>query len=468
MRTVGLVSLGCAKNQVDSEVMLGILRRRGFQVTNRPERADVIVVNTCGFLEAAGDEGYATVREMTRYRREGRCRRLVVAGCLVQRRAEEMKRALPGVDQFLALNDVERVAQACEIGAAPFAPDPGPATWLQDEASPRLLTTPGPSAYLKIAEGCDNPCTFCVIPSIRGRLRSRSTASLVDEAGMLAAAGVRELNLIAQDTTSYGSDLDGGRARGLAALLPALAEVPGIQWVRLMYAYPNKLTREVMDVMGRTPGVVPYLDIPLQHASRRVLARMRRGGSGDSFLRLFDQLRSLVPGISLRSTFLVGFPGETEEDFEELRRFVERAEMDHIGVFAYSHEPGAPSAEMSDDIPGELKADRRQVLNDLQEQIASRRYREHLGREIQVLAEGEGPEPGTLVGRAAFQAPEVDGHVVFRSRRDPERAGGSLTRVIVEEAWAYTLYGREASLPENVPPPSRRDGPARRALPVVT
>ncbi len=441
MITVGLVSLGCAKNQVDSEVMLGILRRRGYEVTHRPDLADVIVVNTCGFLEAAQAEGYAAIRRMARFRRTGRCRRLVVAGCLVQRRADAMKSDLPEVDQFLGLNDLERVADACDPESVSFDPDLTPADWLQRADSPRILSAEGPAAYLKIAEGCDHPCSFCVIPAIRGRFRSRTMESLVEETRALARSGVREISLIAQDTTSWGCDLPG--SPGLADLLRALGAVEEIDWIRLLYAYPNRVNAEVIEALGATRGVLPYLDMPLQHASREVLARMRRGGSGDSFLRLLERLRARVPGLSLRSTFIVGFPGESEADFEELRGFVEQAGFDHIGVFAYSHEPEAGSFSLPDDVSADLKSERRQILMDLQEEIAGGRYRRFEGATLDVLVEGDGPEPGTLSGRASFQAPEVDGHVVFRP--DPARGSGSgaFARVVVEEAWPYALRGRE-------------------------
>ncbi len=464
MITVGIVSLGCAKNQTDSEVMLALLRRRGYEVTHRPDLADVIVVNTCGFLEAAQQEGYATIRRMARYRRAGRCRRLVVAGCLVQRRADAMKAALPDVDQFLGLNDLERVADACDPGAESFPPDLSPATWMPGADSPRVLATEGPSAYLKIAEGCDHPCSFCVIPAIRGRFRSRPMDQLVQEARSLAGMGVREISLIAQDTTSWGCDLPG--SPGLAALLRALGEVEEIDWIRLLYAYPNRMTPEIIEALGGTRGVLPYLDMPLQHASREVLARMRRGGSGDSFMKLLDRLRAGVPRISLRSTFIVGFPGESEADFQELRSFVERAQLDHIGVFTYSHEPGAGSYALEDSVSADLKSERRQILADLQEQIAGGRYRRFEGSTLDVLVEGDGPEPGTLSGRAAFQAPEVDGHVVFRP--DPARPGAAhpFARVAIEEGWPYALVGRER--PQGDARPAGEDLPGRaRGLPVV-
>jgi ribosomal protein S12 methylthiotransferase len=458
--TVGLVSLGCAKNQVDSEVMLGLLRRRGFEVTHRPERADVIVVNTCGFLESAKEEGYAVIREMGALRRRGKCRRLVVAGCLVQRRAEEMRDDLPEVDQFLALNDVEKIADACDPERAAFDPDRAAATYLPDEKAPRLLTTPGPSAYLKIAEGCDNPCAFCVIPQIRGRFRSRSVASLGAEAARLAEAGVRELNLIAQDSTSYGSDI--GESSGLPGLLRSLSRVDGIRWIRLLYAYPNKVTRELMDALGGTPNVLPYLDVPLQHASRDVLARMRRGGSRESFTRMIEEIRRRVPDLSLRTTLIVGFPGESETEFEELRSFVEEIEFDHVGVFTYSHEPGAPSYPMADDVPAPLKDDRRQVLLDLQESISERRYRGKIGSVLSVLVEGRGPETGTLSGRAAFQAPEVDGAVVLRGGA----RSGEFVDVLVEDAVPYELIGRTIGAePRAVP--AEGAAPRRRSLRVI-
>jgi len=443
--TVGLVSLGCAKNQVDSEVMLGHLRRRGFEITHHPSRADVLVVNTCGFLEASKEESYATIREMGELKRKGRLRRLVVAGCLVQRSADAMRADLPEVDQFIALNDVERIAEACDPDSGPFEADRGEATWLPTVDSPRLLTSPGPSAYVKISEGCDNPCAFCVIPQIRGRFRSRPAASLVAEARALSEAGVRELNLIAQDSTSYGDDL--GESGSLPGLLRALGAVEGIRWVRLLYAYPNRMTTELMDTLGGARGVLPYLDVPLQHAARAALARMRRGGSRASFTRMIEELRRRVPALSLRTTFIVGFPGETEEEFEDLRSFVQEIEFDHIGVFTYSHEPGAPSHTMADDVPASLKSDRRQVLLDLQEGIAEKLYRARIGSSVEVLVEGPGPEKGTRSGRAAFQAPEVDGDVVVHG----VTARDGFATVRIDDAAAYRLVGVAEGAPAFVP-----------------
>lgn len=447
MIAVGLVSLGCAKNLVDSEVMLGLLRKHGYHVTRRAERADVIVVNTCGFLESAREESYEAIRELAELKKKGRCRRLVVAGCLVQRRAAEMQADLPEVDQFLALNDVERIVEACDPTAAPFDPDRSEARYLPGEGAPRIPVSPGPSAYLKIAEGCDNPCSFCAIPRIRGRFRSRSVESLVAEAHELAEAGVREINLIAQDSTSYG--IDRGCGPALPELLRELAEVERIRWIRILYAYPNRVSGELVEMLGSGSSILPYLDLPLQHAARSVLARMRRGGSRGAFVRMIDDLRRRVPDLSLRTTFIVGFPGETEEEFDELRSFTEEIEFDHIGLFTYSHEAGTPSSALEDDVPEELKRERLQLLQDLQEGISARRYRRRVGSDLEVLVEGRGPERGTWIGRAAFQAPEVDGTVHFRSGVTP----GEFARVKAEEALPYTILGHVTG--------SGRDGRSR-------
>jgi ribosomal protein S12 methylthiotransferase len=436
MITVGLVSLGCAKNLVDSEVMLGRLRRRGFHVTFDPERADVLVVNTCGFLQAAKDEGFETIREMGRLKDEGRLRRLVVAGCLVQRFADEMKDVLPEVDRFLGLNDVERVVEACDLQDEAFVPDLGPAVYLPGETAGRELATTGASAYLKIAEGCDNPCAFCIIPRIRGAFRSRTIGSLVTEARALAGAGVKELNLIAQDSTSYGSDI--GETGGLPALLRALGEVEGLRWIRVLYAYPSKVTTRLMDAIAGTDRVAKYIDVPLQHASKKVLARMRRGGSRASFLRMVEEFRRRVPGISLRTTLIVGFPGETEEDVRELLGFVEEARWDHLGVFTYSHEPGTAAHDAEDDVSAEEKIERRGRVMELQQRISHELYAARVGHTLEVLVDG-GPETrgGPYRARGAFQAPDIDGSVQVRTRRD--LPVGEFLRVRVTDAGPYDL-----------------------------
>ncbi len=452
MITVGLVSLGCAKNLVDSEVMMGSLRRRGFHVTADFERADVVVVNTCGFLQAAKDEGYGTIREIALLKNGGRLRRLVVAGCLVQRYAEEMKAALPEIDRVLGLNDVEQVARACDLSEEAFVPDLGQATYIPTDASPRLLATVGASAYLKIAEGCDNPCAFCVIPRIRGAFRSRPLASLVREAESLAASGVRELNLIAQDSTSYGSDL--GATGGLPALLRALGSVEELRWIRLLYAYPSKVTTSLMDAIAQTDRVCKYVDVPLQHASKRVLARMRRGGSRASFVRLLEEFRRRVPGLSVRTTFIVGFPGETEKDVDELLDFVSEAEFDHLGVFTYSHEPATASIELTDDVPAEEKEARRGRVMERQQAISARRYAARVGTVQEVLVDASPLEPGgPYRARACWQAPDIDGAVLVRTRR--ELPIGEFLRVRVTGSGPYDLAA--------VPHRAGRSSPTRAA-----
>jgi len=441
MITVGLVSLGCAKNLVDSEVMLGRLKRRGFHITLDPDRADVVVVNTCGFLQAAKDEGYDTIRELADLKRSGRLRRLVVAGCMVQRFAGEMKSNLPEVDRFLGLNDVERIVDACDLSDEPFVTDLGPAVYLPDETAGRILATTGASAYLKIAEGCDNPCAFCIIPRIRGTFRSRTIASLAAEARELAESGVRELNLIAQDSTSYGSDI--GESGALPVLLRTLGAVEGIRWIRLLYAYPSKVTTRLMDAIADTERVCKYVDIPLQHASRRVLTRMRRGGSRDSFMRMIEAFRRRVPGISLRTTFIVGFPGETDQDVEELLGFVGEAEFDHLGVFLYSHEPGTAAHDLVDDVDAAEKDERRARVMELQQEISLRRYSDRIGRTIEVLVDGGPDEPGgAWRARAAFQAPDIDGSVRVETRR--ELTVGDFLKVRVKGAEPYDLIAAPA------------------------
>ncbi|HEY3175372.1 MAG TPA: 30S ribosomal protein S12 methylthiotransferase RimO [Candidatus Polarisedimenticolia bacterium] len=452
MITVGLVSLGCAKNLVDSEVMLGQLRRQGFQVTFDPGRADVVVVNTCGFLQAAKDEGYETIQEMARLKAGGRLRRLVVAGCMVQRFATEMKARLPEVDRFLGLNDVERIVEACDLSDETFVPDLGPAVYLPGDRAGRALATTGSSAYLKIAEGCDNPCAFCIIPAIRGAFRSRPIDSLVREAESLARSGVREINLIAQDSTSYGSDI--GEAGGLPGLLRALGRVEELRWIRVLYAYPSKVTTRLMDAMAETDRVVKYIDIPLQHASKRVLTRMRRGGSRESFLRMLGEFRSRMPGISIRTTLIVGFPGEAETDVDDLLEFVSEARFEHLGVFTYSHEPGTAAHDLHDGLPAEEKERRRALVMELQQEISLARYTERVGTVQEVLVDA-GPDRagGPWRGRTSWQAPDIDGSVLIRTRR--ELAVGDFLHVEVTGAGAYDLMAKPFS--------SRRRSPARIA-----
>lgn len=440
MIKVGIVSLGCPKNLVDSEVMLGTLKGRGYSLTADPAEADVIVVNTCTFIEAARRESVETILEMAAHKKAGRCRRLVVAGCMVQHHHDELQAAIPEVDAFVGLNDIERIAEACALSAgARFEASRAVARYLYSHESPRLLATPGHTAYIKISEGCDHTCSFCAIPSFRGAQRSRPIASIVDEARRLAAAGVVELNLIAQDTTDYGADLLDGTTPG--GLLRALEPVEGIRWIRVLYAYPNRITPDFVEALASCRRVARYLDVPLQHADPAILRAMRRGGSYASHLRLIGALRGSVPGITLRTTFIVGFPGETDAQFETLCRFVEEADLDRVGVFTYSEEQGTPAASRPDDVPREVKEERRASLMAIQERISARRNRALIGRVLQVLVDGVHEESDWIVcGRTEGQAPEVDGRVLITDGPGP-LAPGRILPVRIDEAHPHDLVG---------------------------
>ena len=435
-----MVSLGCPKNLVDSEVMLGTLRRGGFDLTRDPAEADVIVVNTCTFIEAARRESVDTILEMAEHKKTGRCRKLVVAGCMVQSQQDELKAALPEIDALVGLDDIERIAEACvvETGSR-FEASRDRATYLYTDTTPRLLATPRHTAYLKISEGCDHACSFCAIPSFRGLQRSRPIPSIVEEGRRLAAQGVVEINLIAQDTTDYGTDLrDGTNA---AALLRALDAVEGLRWIRVLYAYPNRITPELVDALASCRRVARYLDLPLQHADAAILKAMRRGGSAAAHLRILDTLRARVPGIALRTTLIVGFPGETESQYRSLCAFVREAEFDHVGVFTYSEEKGTAAAELRDDVPAARKEERRAGLMAIQEEIAARRARSLLGRTVEVLIDGS-PEDSDLLlcGRTEGQAPEIDGRVIVTDAPGPLEPG-RFVPVRIEEAHPFDLVG---------------------------
>src|SRR6202790_750635 len=342
MPKVGFVSLGCPKNLVDSEVMMGILARAGYEITPRAGDADVLVVNTCSFIAPAQQESVNSILEMAEYKKFGRAQKLIVAGCMLERYRNEIREQIPEVDAVIGTGEVEKILAACEgqlqeqITAESEAP-----TYLYHDLSPRVLATPRHTAYIKINEGCDHPCTFCVIPQLRGKFRSRRFESVVREAENLAAGGVREISLIGQDTTYYGEDL--GLRDGLPLLLERLAQIEELHWIRFLYCYPNRVTSKLLETIAAHPRLVKYLDIPLQHASRSVLARMKRGSNGDAFLKMLEKARRAIPGVAIRTSFIVGFPGETENDFRELCDFVRAAEFDWMGVFAYSDVENAAS-----------------------------------------------------------------------------------------------------------------------------
>jgi ribosomal protein S12 methylthiotransferase len=441
--SVGIVSLGCPKNLVDTEVMLGHLQREGLTLGD-PETSRVVIVNTCGFIDAAKEESVgAILREVAR-KEAGEIDRVVVAGCMVQKYGRELAAEIPEVDHFIGLDELEKApAAALGLPSLPRFTDKPLATRLYDDLSPRVLTHRKGYAYLKVAEGCNNPCTFCTIPQMRGLMRSRTVASLVKEAQGLEAQGVKELVLISQDTTRYGEDLGLGRT-GLADLVKALLAETGFPWVRFLYAYPKTLHRSVFELMAKEKRFVPYVDMPLQHVSRKILASMKRGGDAAGYRRQFEEIRKIVPGISLRSTFIVGFPGEEERDFLEVEEFLEAVRFDNAGVFTYSPEPGSGAEPLGDPVPLEEKLRRKESLMATQQRISLATNRAKRGKTFDALLEGPSDETEMLLeARLAGQAPEIDGRVLINDVPDGwgPRAG-EIVRVKVTEAHAYDLVGR--------------------------
>jgi ribosomal protein S12 methylthiotransferase len=511
---VGFVSLGCPKNLVDSEVMMGLLDRAGARLTASPDDAEILVVNTCSFIDTAKQESVDTILEMARHKTHGRAKKLIVAGCLVERYRDEIQKNIPEVDAVIGTGELESILEAAGLEArGPKVPILGPGnasippspftiltsthaeirsgkesqsgthkssvptstsrpegnareqsgrflrdawagasstlpTYLYDDTTPRLLSTPRASAYIKIAEGCDHPCTFCVIPNLRGKFRSRRFESVVAEAEQLVARGVREITLIGQDTTCYGEDL--GLRDGLATLLDRLAHIPNLKWLRFLYAYPNRITGKLLDTISSHDNICKYLDLPLQHASPDVLKRMKRGASADIFLRTLHKVRAAVPGIALRTSFIVGFPGESSSDFEVLEEFVGEAKFDWLGVFSYSHEEGSAAYSLDAQTPHRKIESRRRRLMKLQQSISRRAKKNWVGREVTLLAEGSSAETPLLwEGRTEFHAPEIDGKV-FINDFGPLDAlePGRFYRAQITESHDYDLVARILS-PEN-------------------
>ncbi|HUE22327.1 MAG TPA: 30S ribosomal protein S12 methylthiotransferase RimO [Bryobacteraceae bacterium] len=437
---IGFVSLGCPKNLVDSEVMMGQLVSRGHELTPHPDQADVLVVNTCSFIDPAKQESVDTILEMAEYKKIGRARKLIVAGCLVERYRGDIRRDMPEVDALIGTNELDRIAALCEGWADEAAPDP-PA-YLYHDLTPRVLATPAHYAYIKIAEGCDHPCTFCVIPQYRGKFRSRRFESVVAEATRLFQQGVREINLIGQDTTCFGEDL--GIADGLAHLLARLAQIetPREKWIRFLYAYPNRVTQKLLDTMAAHNALVKYIDMPLQHSSAAVLKRMKRGASGDIFLKLIERIRRTIAGVAIRTSFIVGFPGETDRDFEELCSFVQAAGFDRLGVFAYSDEDTSGSYALDGKVDARTIYNRKRHLMALQRKIARARNRKLVGSEATVLVSGLSSETDLLwEGRMPTQAPEIDGVTLINDFEGGEPRPGEMRRLRITEAHDYDLVG---------------------------
>ena len=438
---------------------MGILARAGHEITPRAADADVLVVNTCSFIEPARQESVDAILEMAEHKKFGRAQKLIVAGCLVERYRQEIREQIPEVDAVIGTGEVEKILEACN-GAA-FAGEntesSGEApTFLYHDLTPRMLATPHHTAYLKINEGCDHPCSFCIIPQLRGRFRSRRFESVVREARNLAAGGVREINLIGQDTTFYGEDL--GIRDGLPLLLEELAKIEELSWIRFLYCYPNRITTKLLETIARHERLVKYLDIPLQHASRSVLARMKRGSHADAFLKMLERIRRTIPGVSLRTSFIVGFPGETKEDFRVLCDFVREAKFDWMGVFAYSDEETAKSFACEGKVDAETIAQRRDELMAIQQKISRQKLRAKIGKTFTAMLEG--PSADTeLVWQARLEgmAPEIDGKVYVTEICGVNDAAelpapGTMARVEIAEARDYDLIGRAVEILSPVAP----------------
>ncbi len=469
---VGFVSLGCPKNLVDSEVMMGLLAQGGAQITSRAEDADVIVVNTCSFIDTAKQESVDTILEMAQHKTAGRAKKLIVAGCLVERYRNEIQKNIPEVDAVVGTGELQQILNAAGI-AQPKADNSGSPfvilnsrsegdareqagrfskdgwdgaiadlpNYLYDETTPRVLATPKHSAYIKIAEGCDHPCSFCIIPQLRGKFRSRRFESVIAEAQQLAKRGVREVTLIGQDTTCYGEDL--GLRDGLALLLERLAQIEELRWVRFLYAYPNKITGKLLETIAAHEKICSYIDVPLQHASPAVLKAMKRGAGAEIFLKSIAKMRRAIPDLTLRTSFIVGFPGETEDDFEQLCEFVREAQFDWLGVFGYSDEEGAKAFELHEKVaPREIER-RRKKLMSLQKQISRKKKKALVGRQFDLVLEGPSAETELLwEGRTAMHAPEIDGTVYVNDFGEREVNEGEFYRCEITEAHEYDLVAR--------------------------
>jgi ribosomal protein S12 methylthiotransferase len=439
--SVGVVSLGCAKNLVDTEVMLGHLQRAGHEIVP-DERARVVLVNTCGFIDRAKAESVDAILDAVERKRRGEIDRVVVAGCMVQKYGRELADEIPEVDVFLGLDELERAPDAAAgLPTLPRFTEKPLATRLYDEAAPRVLSRRRGYAYLKVGEGCDNPCSFCTIPQMRGRQRSRTVDSLVTEARALEAQGITELVLISQDTTRYGEDL-GLKREGLARLVEALLAGTSFPWIRFLYAYPKTLDESVLRLMAANPRFLPYVDIPLQHVSRSVLSGMRRGGDPASYLAMVRRMRAIVPDVAIRTTFIVGFPGEGNAEYRELCEFVREAELDNVGVFTYSPEPGSGSEPLGDPVTAEEKERRRDFLLSLQRPIARRKNRALVGRTLEAIVEGACEETDRLLeGRLRSQAPEIDGRLLINDAGGRDVLPGEIVSVRISEAYEYDLVG---------------------------
>lgn len=425
---------------------MGQLRANGYELTAEASEADTVVVNTCGFIDSAKQESIDTILEATRWKTEGKATRVVVAGCLVERYRDDLKASIPEVDAFIGTSQINDILAVCDpqtdTRSLPVIPlGNQSSTYLYDESTPRVLATPAHYAFIKIAEGCDRPCAFCFIPQMRGHFRSRRFGSIVAEAHQLAEEGIKELILVAQDSSRYGEDL--GKPDGLAHLLRELSHTEGIEWVRVMYTYPTHISDGFLDVLRQEPKAVKYLDMPLQHASQNVLKLMKRGGNRVSLEKLIKRVRERVPGIAVRTTFIAGFPGETEEDFQELLAFIKNVEFDRVGVFTYSDEEGTPAYDLPDKVEPRIAKRRRDLLMREQRKISRRKNKAKIGQQVRVIFEGESSESELLwQARMEGQAPDIDGCVLINDAPEGfSPSPGDFVNVMLTEAQEYDLVG---------------------------
>lgn len=459
---IGMISLGCPKNLVDSEVMLGLAQQAGHQLTRDAGEADALIVNTCAFIDKAKQESIDTILEMAEHKKTGACRRLVVTGCMAERYREELQARIPEIDAVLGTGEVPQILSTLGSLEAsrhivPLLRANGTAvtgerrlpTYIYDAETPRLLATPGHYAYIKIAEGCDYKCAFCIIPKLRGHYRSRPIESIVREAQALVQRGVKELLLISQDTSFYG--IDRGERGALAALLRALDRIDGLEWIRLLYLYPTTIGDDILAAMGECEKVCKYIDLPLQHASSGVLQRMKRPGARAVYERLLARIRRRLPGVTLRTTFIVGFPGETEADFNELQSFVRAVEFDHVGVFTYSHEEGTSAHGLVDEVPARTKERRRARLMADQRRIAAAAQKRRVGQLVRMVVDGPSSEHELVLrGRLEGQAPDID-PLVYLTDCDPtELSAGQFVEAEITGSRDYDLVARPLSVTTRV------------------
>lgn len=437
---VHFVTLGCEKNLVDSEVMMGIVQGKDYTIVDTPDEADVVVVNTCGFIDDAKSQSVETILTMAQLKETGNVKKVLVAGCMAQRYQTELMDEIPEIDGIVGTQDFIRITDLIEesfTGNRPQYFSSDNPIYLYDENTPRVHTTSEISAHVKIAEGCNHACTFCIIPKMRGKLRSRPIESIVKEAEQLVAQGIKEIILIAQDTTDYGIDIY--KKRRLADLLEALNNVEGLEWIRLHYAYPGFFTDEVIDAIARLPKMAKYIDMPLQHSEDHILKAMQRPGHQAGVRKLVQKIRERVPGVALRTSIIVGFPGETDEDFENLCQFVRDLEFDHIGVFTYSPEEGTPSAEFAAQVPDDVKERRSNILMEVAREVAGKRLERHIGHVLDVLIEKfDEEDPAIRVGRTQYDAREIDGQV-FVANSDANV--GDMIKVRITHSFEFDLSG---------------------------